>query len=93
VFFACQDEELVVRTSLVGSCVSPVEARQGFLDRPIFIVPIVSCALVILFFGFMLGQLFAQRPRSRSTATTRIVDRVIWEHADPAREARQKFSE
>jgi hypothetical protein len=59
-----------VQTSLVGSfCVdrSPV-VRQGFLDRPIFIVPIVSCALAIFFFGFMLGQLFAQRSRSRSTA-------------------------
>jgi hypothetical protein len=39
----------------------PVEARQRFLDRPAFVVPIVSCALVILFLGFALGHVFSKK--------------------------------
>ena len=37
---------------------TPAQARQGLLDRPSFIVLVVSCALIILFLGFTLGQVF-----------------------------------
>jgi cobalamin biosynthesis Mg chelatase CobN len=32
---------------------TPVEARQGFLDRPVLVVLIVSLALVIIAFGIL----------------------------------------
>lgn len=32
---------------------TPVEARQGFLDRPVLMVLIVSTAMVCLLFGFL----------------------------------------
>ena len=32
---------------------SPVEARQGFLDRPVLVVLIVSIALVLVLYGFI----------------------------------------
>ena len=32
---------------------TPVEARQGHLDRPVLIVLIVSIALVVVAFGFL----------------------------------------
>jgi hypothetical protein len=34
--------------------VTPVEARQGFLDRPVLVVLIASVALVTVLFGLML---------------------------------------
>jgi hypothetical protein len=37
---------------------TPVEAQQGFLDCPAFVVLIASCALIIVFLGFTLGQVF-----------------------------------
>lgn len=37
-----------------------VEALRGMLDRPAVVSLIVSCALLILFLGFALGQLFGQ---------------------------------
>jgi hypothetical protein len=49
-----------MRTSLPG-----VKARQDFVDRPAFVVLIVSCALVILFLGFAAGQLFPKWSRWR----------------------------
>lgn len=33
---------------------TPVEARQGFLDRPVLLVLIVSTVAVAVIFGFML---------------------------------------
>jgi hypothetical protein len=33
---------------------TPVEARQGFLDRPVLIVMMVSIAAVVVIFGLML---------------------------------------
>ncbi len=30
---------------------TPVEARQGFLDRPVLLVLVVSIALVVIAFG------------------------------------------
>jgi hypothetical protein len=30
---------------------SPVEARQGFLDRPVLVVLVVSCVLAAVFLG------------------------------------------
>jgi hypothetical protein len=33
---------------------TPVEARQGFLDRPVLVVLIVSIAMVSVLFGLML---------------------------------------
>ncbi len=33
---------------------TPVEARQGFLDRPVLMVMIVSIAAVVVIFGLML---------------------------------------
>jgi hypothetical protein len=45
-----------------GDIGTPLEARQGFLDRPIMIVLVASCALAILFLGFALAQIFVARP-------------------------------
>jgi hypothetical protein len=33
---------------------TPVEARQGFLDRPVLVVLIVSVAMVSVLFGLLL---------------------------------------
>ena len=33
---------------------NPVEARQGFLDRPVLVVLVVSLALVIIAFGLLM---------------------------------------
>jgi len=33
---------------------NPVEARQGFLDRPVLIVLLISIALICLAFGILL---------------------------------------
>jgi hypothetical protein len=32
---------------------SPVEARQGFLDRPVLAVLVVSVTLVLILYGFI----------------------------------------
>jgi hypothetical protein len=32
---------------------SPVEARQGFLDRPVLAVLVVSLTLVLILYGFI----------------------------------------
>jgi hypothetical protein len=32
---------------------TPVEARQGFLDRPVLAVLVVSLALVLVLYGFI----------------------------------------
>jgi hypothetical protein len=32
---------------------SPVEARQGFLDRPVLVVLVGSLALVLILYGFI----------------------------------------
>jgi hypothetical protein len=32
---------------------NPTEARQGFLDRPVLIVLVVSLALIIMAFGIL----------------------------------------
>jgi hypothetical protein len=37
---------------------TPVEARQGFLDRPVLVVLLVSLALVITLFGMIYGGIF-----------------------------------
>jgi hypothetical protein len=34
--------------------ITPVEARQGFLDRPVLIVLITSVAMVSVLFGLLL---------------------------------------
>jgi hypothetical protein len=33
---------------------NPVQARQGFLDRPVLVVLVVSLALVIIAFGLLI---------------------------------------
>jgi hypothetical protein len=32
---------------------NPVEARQGFLDRPVLAVLVISVALVLILYGFI----------------------------------------
>jgi hypothetical protein len=44
-----------------GGIGTPLEARQGFLDRPIMIVLVASCALAILFLGFALAQILGAK--------------------------------
>jgi hypothetical protein len=34
--------------------VNPTEARQGYLDRPVLIVLVVSLALIVMAFGLLL---------------------------------------
>jgi len=34
--------------------VTPTEARQGYLDRPVLIVLVVSLALIVMAFGLLL---------------------------------------
>lgn len=36
-----------------GEVVSPVRARQGFLDRPVLAVLVVSTGLVLVAFAFL----------------------------------------
>ena len=37
---------------------SAVEARQGFLGRPVLVVLVVSCALAVLFLGLSFAGVF-----------------------------------
>ena len=37
---------------------TPVEARQGFLDRPVLVVLVVSCLLAAVFLGLSLAGVF-----------------------------------
>ena len=37
---------------------TPVEARQGFLDRPVLAVLVVSIALVLVLYGFIFFGFF-----------------------------------
>lgn len=37
---------------------SPVEARQGFLDRPVLVVLVVSCVLAVVFLGLSFAGTF-----------------------------------
>jgi hypothetical protein len=39
---------------------SPVEARAGFLDRPVLLVLIISVALVCVLFGLVYGGFFGR---------------------------------
>jgi hypothetical protein len=41
-----------------GEEITPVEARQGFLDRPVLLVLIVSVVLVTAIFSVMWLRLF-----------------------------------
>lgn len=45
---------MVWRRMLGREELTPVEARQGFLDRPVLIVLIVSIAMVSVLFGLLL---------------------------------------
>ena len=44
------------------------EAPQRFLDRPIVVVLIVSCALLILFLGFALAEILRNQVSGRKDA-------------------------
>ncbi len=37
---------------------SPVEARQGFLDRPVLVVLAISLVLVVILYGFIFAGFF-----------------------------------
>ena len=37
---------------------TPVEARQGFLDRPVLVVLVVSCILAVVFLGLSFAGVF-----------------------------------
>ncbi|MEA2928923.1 MAG: hypothetical protein QOG38_1351 [Hyphomicrobiales bacterium] len=39
---------------------SPVEARQGFLDRPVLVVLVVSCVLAAVFLGLSFAGTFGR---------------------------------
>lgn len=45
---------MVWRRMLGREELTPVEARQGFLDRPVLVVLIVSLAMVSVLFGLLL---------------------------------------
>jgi hypothetical protein len=45
---------MVWRRMLGREELTPVEARQGFLDRPVLVVLITSVAMVTLLFGILL---------------------------------------
>ena len=49
---------------------SPVEARAGFLDRPVLAVLVGSLALVLILYGFIYFG-FSARPERRSAARQR----------------------
>jgi hypothetical protein len=53
-----------------GIAETPVAARPGFLDHPIMIVLVASCALAILFLGFALAQIFGAKPFARAKPKT-----------------------
>ena len=42
------------RRSTKRPVLNPVEARQGFLDRPVLVVLVVSLVLVTLAFGLLI---------------------------------------
>ena len=42
------------RKELTSQELTPVEARAGFLDRPVLVVLIASTAMVCVVFGFLL---------------------------------------
>lgn len=44
---------MATRQSTEREELTPVEARQGFLDRPVLMVLVVSTALVCLLFGVL----------------------------------------
>lgn len=46
-------ETETVNRSQTRTVETPVEARQGYLDRPVLVVLIVSLALVIVTFGVL----------------------------------------
>lgn len=39
---------------------TPVEARQGFLDRPVLVVLVVSCVLAVMVLAFTYAGFFAK---------------------------------
>jgi hypothetical protein len=45
---------MVWRRTLGREELTPVEARQGFLDRPVLMVLIASVAMVCVLFGLLL---------------------------------------
>lgn len=45
---------MVWRRMLGREELTPVEARQGFLDRPVLVVLIASVAMVSILFGLLL---------------------------------------
>ena len=56
---------MVWRRMLGREELTPVEARQGFLDRPVLVVLIASVAMVSILFGLLLiaVALFGEVPR------------------------------
>jgi hypothetical protein len=50
---------------------SVVETPQRFLDHPVFVVLIVSCALLVLFVGFALAQVFGESDSRDSEASSK----------------------
>ena len=45
---------MAVRDTAGSEKVTPVEARQGFLDRPVLVVLVASLLMVCAIFGFLL---------------------------------------
>jgi hypothetical protein len=39
---------------------TPVEARQGFLDRPVLVVLIISCVLAVVGLGLAFAGVFSR---------------------------------
>lgn len=37
---------------------TPVEARQGFLDKPVLVVLVISCVLTVLFMALTYAGMF-----------------------------------
>lgn len=40
---------------------TPVEARQGFLDRPVLVVLVASCMLAVIFMSLTFAGVFGPR--------------------------------
>ena len=48
---------------------TPVEARQGFLDRPVVIVLVASCMLAVIFLALSYAGVFGRRSATTSASS------------------------
>jgi hypothetical protein len=55
----CDNEERAMHKEQGRTVESPVEARQGFLDRPVLVVLVVSLSLILLLYGLIYFGFFA----------------------------------